>query len=56
MLFRSLKSDFVRGVAQDETTKVDISADMAEIPDMTEYIEVDSETGEVIHQEVADNA
>lgn len=54
--YAPLKSDFVRGVAQDETTKVDISADMAEIPDMTEYIEVDSETGEVITQEVADNA
>ena len=54
--YAPLKSDFVRGVAQDETTKVDISADMADIPDMTEYVDVDPETGEVIPQEVTDNA
>ena len=54
--YAPLKSDFVRGVAQDETTKVDISADMADIPDMTEYVDVDPETGEVIPQEVTENA
>lgn len=54
--YAPLKSDFVRGVAQDETTKVDISADMADIPDMTEYVDVDPETGEVITQEATENA
>ena len=41
---------------QDETTKVELSDDMTSIPDTTDYIDVDSETGEVIPQEVADNA
>ena len=54
--YAPLKSDFARGVAQDETTKVDISADMADIPDMTEYVDVDPETGEVITQEATENA
>ena len=54
--FAPMKSDFARGVAQDETTKVDISADMADIPDVTEYIDVDAETGEVIPQEATGNA
>lgn len=46
--YAPLKSDFVRGIAMDETTKTDISSDMSEIPDMTEYVDVDQETGEVI--------
>lgn len=46
--YAPLKSDFVRGVAQDGTTKTEIAADMAEIPDVTDYIDVDAETGEVI--------
>nr|DAE46504.1 MAG TPA: RecT protein [Caudoviricetes sp.] len=46
--YAPLKSDFVRGIAMDETTKTDISSDMSEIPDMTEYVDVDHETGEVI--------
>ena len=54
--YAPLKSDFVRGVMQDETTKVELSDDMTSIPDTTDYIDVDSETGEVIPQEVADNA
>lgn len=55
--YAPLKSDFVRGMAQDGTTKAEISSDMSEIPDMTEYIDVDSETGEVIEApEEADNA
>ena len=51
--YAPLKSDFVRGVAQDGTTKTDIAADMADIPDVTDYIDVDQETGEVISQEAA---
>ena len=51
--YAPLKSDFVRGMAQDGTTKTDISSDMADIPDVTEYIDVDAETGEVIPQEAA---
>lgn len=51
--YAPLKSDFVRGMAQDGTTKTDISSDMTDIPDMTEYIDVDQDTGEVISQEAA---
>ena len=55
--YAPLKSDFVRGMAQDGTTKSDLAADMSEVPNMTEYIDVDSETGEVIEApEEADNA
>lgn len=51
--YAPLKSDFVRGIAMDETTKTDISSDMSEIPDMTEYVDVDQETGEVIDTQTA---
>lgn len=54
--YAPLKSDFVRGVAQDGTTKTEIAADMADIPDVTEYIDVDPKTGEVVPQEAAENA
>lgn len=46
--YAPLKSDFVRGLAQDHTIKNEICDDMSDIPDMTEYIDVDQETGEVI--------
>ncbi len=49
--YAPLKSDFVRGVVQDETIKTDISDDMYEVSDTTvyeaEYTEVDDTTGEV---------
>lgn len=47
--YAPLKSDFVRGVAQDETIKTTIDADMYAVPDDTIYAEfsVDEETGEV---------
>ncbi len=49
--YAPLKSDFVRGVAQDETVKTTISEDMYSEPDTTvfeaEYVDVDLETGEV---------
>lgn len=51
--YAPLKSDFARGIAQDNTIKTEIAADMAEIPDVTDYIDVDAETGEVIPQEAA---
>jgi recombination protein RecT len=49
--YAPLKSDFVRGVVQDETIKTEISEDMYSVNDNTiydaEYSEVDTETGEV---------
>ena len=54
--YAPLKSDFVRGMAQDETIKNNISADMYAEPDETvyaEFVDVDAETGEVVE---ADNA
>ena len=49
--YAPLKSDFVRGVVQDETIKTDLSEDMYEVSDTTvyeaEYTEVDDTTGEV---------
>jgi recombination protein RecT len=49
--YAPLKSDFVRGVVQDETIKSEISEDMYEVNDTTvydaEFTEVDETTGEV---------
>lgn len=44
--YAPLKSDFVRGVTQDETIKSTLDADMYVVPDETVYI-VDEDTGEV---------
>ena len=55
--YAPLKSDFVRGVAQDETIKAELSDDMYAVPDETVFeaegeeigsTDVDTETGEVI--------
>lgn len=55
--YAPLKSDFVRGVAQDETIKAELSDEMYAVPDETVYeaegeeissTAVDTETGEVI--------
>ena len=53
--YAPLKSDFVRGVSQDMTIKTEISDDMYQVTDATEYVEVSDEapavdptTGEVI--------
>lgn len=55
--YAPLKSDFVRGVAQDETIKAELSDEMYAVPDETVYeaegeeigsTTVDTETGEVI--------
>lgn len=43
--YAPMKSEFVKGVAADETVKQSFSEDMSEIPNV---IEVDQETGEVI--------
>jgi len=49
--YAPLKSDFVRGVAQDETIKTEISEDMYSVSDT--YVEaVDTETGEVFEATV----
>ena len=45
--YAPLKSDFTRGIAQDETIKTEISEDMYYVPD-TVIEAVDAETGEVI--------
>ena len=55
--YAPLKSDFVRGISQDETIKNTISDDMYAEPDNTiyaEYTEVDESTGEVIEAVVVD--
>lgn len=55
--YAPLKSDFVRGIAQDETVKTKIDADMYAVPDETVYdadYTVDPETGEAT--EVTANA
>lgn len=55
--YAPLKSDFVRGIAQDETIKTNISSDMYAEPDQTvyaEFVDVDETTGEVIEE--AENA
>lgn len=49
--YAPLKSDFQRGVVQDETIKNEISPDMYSVP--SAVIEVDSQTGEVIETEGA---
>lgn len=54
--YAPLKSDFVRGISQDSTIKNEISEDMADIPDVTEYVDVDGETGEVIDTSTAEGA
>jgi recombination protein RecT len=49
--YAPMKSDFVRGIVQDETIKTEISEDMYEVKSETvfeaEYTEVDERTGEV---------
>ena len=54
--YAPLKSDFVRGIAQDETVKTKIDEDMYAVPDETVYadFDVDPETGEAT--EVTANA
>ena len=49
--YAPLKSEFVRGVTQDETVKTKIDEDMYSVPDETVYadfVDVDESTGEVI--------
>lgn len=50
--YAPLKSDFVRGVTQDETIKTTLDADMYAVPDETVYV-VDEDTGEV-QEEIQD--
>ena len=55
--YAPLKSDFVRGMAQDNTIKTEISEDMYEVKNNVifdaDYSEVDTETGEVTENESA---
>ena len=51
--YAPLKSDFLRGIAQDETVKTDISEDMYAVPNTV--IEVNSETGAVVEPEEMPN-
>ncbi len=48
--YAPLKSDFVRGIVQDESIKSEISEDMYEVHNEIVY-EVDSETGEVLNND-----
>ena len=49
--YAPLKTDFVRAIAADQTIKTEISSDMLDVageqPIEAEYVEVDTETGEV---------
>ena len=53
--YAPLKSDFVRGITQDETIKTEIAEDMYSVPNEvvydTEFVEVDETTGEVKENE-----
>lgn len=53
--YAPLKSDFVRGITQDETIKTEIADDMYSVPNEvvyeTEFTEVDETTGEVKENE-----
>ena len=53
--YAPLKSDFVRGITQDETVKTEISEDMYSVPNEVvydaEYVNIDENTGEVIENE-----
>lgn len=55
--YAPLKSDFVRGITQDETIKTEIAEDMYSVPNETvyeaEFVDVDTETGEVIEDDSA---
>lgn len=50
--YAPMKSDFVRGLTQDETIKTTLDADMYAVPDETVYV-VDEDTGEV-QEEIQD--
>lgn len=47
--YAPLKSDFVRGAAADESVKHNISPDMSEVQNDTDYV-IDGDTGEIIEQ------
>ena len=50
--YAPLKSDFVRGIVQDETIKAQISEDMYEVPNVVvedaDYTIVDTDSGEIL--------
>ena len=52
--YAPLKSDFVKGIVQDETIKNEVADDMYEVPNEVvyeaEYSEVDNETGEIVEE------
>ena len=53
--YAPLKSDFVRGVIQDESIKNEVAEDMYDVPNnviTAEFTEIDDTTGEVIESEV----
>ena len=49
--YAPLKTDFIRGISQDETIKTEISDDMYTVQDETvfevDYTNIDEDTGEV---------
>ena len=55
--YAPLKSDFVKGIVQDESIKNEVSEDMYDVPnvivydgDIKETLDVDTETGEVVEE------
>lgn len=55
--YAPLKSDFVKGIVQDETIKNEVSEDMYDVPnvivydgDIKETLDIDTETGEVVEE------
>ena len=52
--YAPMKSDFVRGIASDETIKHDIAPDMSDVAPIEVEYQVDSATGEVIETEDGD--
>ena len=55
--YTPLKSDFVKGIVQDETIKNEVSEDMYDVPnvivydgDIKETLDIDTETGEVVEE------
>ena len=50
--YAPLKSDFLRGIAQDETIKTKIDPDMYEV--QNDLTLVDDETGEVVGEECSE--
>lgn len=54
--YAPLKSDFVRGISNDETIKKDLSPDMSDVAPLDVEYTINSETGEIIDVNDAEEA